>query len=262
MRYVFGSVLAALALYLVACVGLYLAQRSLIYFPQPRRFGAPGSLMQLPVPGATLDVTVRPDSGPRAVIYLGGNAEDVSASLAQLSDTFPGQALYLLHYRGYGGSTGKPTEAALFADALALFDMVQASHPQVTVIGRSLGSGVAVHLASARPVERLVLVTPYDSIVGIAALQFPWFPVARMLEDKFESGVYAAKVSAPTTIIAAANDEIIPRASSQLLLTRFRPGVARYIDVPQSGHNTISDSPLYQPSLAGDTAAQPAVQAN
>ncbi|MDM5181248.1 hypothetical protein F2P44_07330 [Massilia sp. CCM 8695] len=262
MRYVFGSILAALALYLVACVGLYFAQRSLIYFPQPRRFGAPGSLIQLPVPGATLDVTVRPDSGPRALIYLGGNAEDVSASLPQLSDTFPGQALYLLHYRAYGGSTGKPTEAALFADALALFDMVQASHPQVTVIGRSLGSGVAVHLASLRPVARLVLVTPYDSIAGIAALQFPWFPVTQILKDRFDSGVYAASVSAPTTIVAADNDEIIPRASSQLLLTRFKPGVAHYINVPQTGHNTIADSPLYNPSLAGEAAPQPAMKVN
>ncbi|MDQ1830877.1 alpha/beta hydrolase [Massilia scottii] len=263
MRMVIGSVLAALALYIVACVGLYFAQRSLIYFPQPRRFTAPGSLIQLPVGGAVLDVTVRPETGPRALIYLGGNAEDVSASLPSLADTFPGQALYLLHYRGYGGSTGTPTEAALFADGLALFDMVKASHPQVTVIGRSLGSGVAVHIASARPVARLVLVTPYDSIVGIAALQFPWFPVTRLLKDKFESGLYAASVNAPTTIIAAANDEIIPRASSQLLLTRFKPGVARYIDVPHTGHNTIADSQLYNPSLAGEApAAQPAARTN
>lgn len=258
MRIVIGVILAALALYAVACVGLFLAQRSLIYFPQPRRFGAPESVVKLPVDGAVLEVSVRPETGPRAVVYLGGNAEDVSASLPFLGETFPGQALYLLHYRGYGGSTGKPTEAALFADALALFDMVQARHPQVTVIGRSLGSGVAVHVASARPVARLVLVTPYDSIVGIAGMQFPWFPVKLLLRDKFESGVYAARVNAPTTIIAAGNDEMIPRASSELLLTRFKPGVAHYIDVPDAGHNTISENPLYGRGLAGETA-RPAV---
>lgn len=262
MRIVIGVILAALALYAVACVGLFFAQRSLIYFPQPRRFGTPGSVVKLPVNGAVLEVSVRPATGPRAVLYLGGNAEDVSASLPYLGETFPGQALYLLHYRGYGASTGKPSEAALFADALALFDMVQANHPQVTVIGRSLGSGVAVHVASQRPVQRLVLVTPYDSIVGIAQLQFPWFPVTRILQDKFESGVYAASVNAPTTIIAAANDEMIPRASSELLMTRFRPGVARYIDVPDTGHNTISESALYGPSLAGENMREPALKAN
>ncbi|NHZ94985.1 alpha/beta hydrolase [Massilia sp. CCM 8734] len=262
MRIVIGVMLAALALYVVACVGLFLAQRSLIYFPQPRRFGTPDSLIKLPVDGAVLDVSVRPESGPRALIYLGGNAEDVSASLPFLGQTFPGQAVYLLHYRGYGGSTGKPTEAALFADALALFDMVRARHRQVTVIGRSLGSGVAVHLASMRPVDRLVLVTPYDSIVGIAELQFPWFPVTLLLRDKFESGVYATRVNAPTTLIVAGNDEMIPRASSELLMTRFKPGVARYINVPETGHNSISDSPLYGPGLAGETVRQPALTAN
>lgn len=262
MRIVLGVILAALALYAVACVGLFFAQRSLIYFPQPRRFGTPDSVVKLPMNGAVLEVSVRPAAGPRAVLYLGGNAEDVSASLPYLGQIFPGQALYLLHYRGYGGSSGKPSEAALFADALALFDMVQAQHPQVTVIGRSLGSGVAVHVASLRPVQRLVLVTPYDSIVGIAQLQFPWFPVTRILQDKFESGMYAASVNAPTTIIAAANDEMIPRASSELLATRFKPGVARYINVPDTGHNTISDSPLYGPALAGETMREPALQAN
>ncbi|RSZ58244.1 alpha/beta hydrolase [Massilia atriviolacea] len=262
MRMTIGVILAALALYAVACVGLFLAQRSLIYFPQPRRFGAPESVIKLPVDGAVLDVSVRPETGPRAVLYLGGNAEDVSASLPSLGTTFPGQALYLLHYRGYGGSSGTPSEAALFADALALFDMVRARHPQVTVIGRSLGSGVAVHVASVRPVARLVLVTPYDSIAGIAGMQFPWFPVTLLLRDKFESGTYAARVNAPTTIIAAGNDELIPRASSELLMTRFKPGVARYINVPEAGHNTISDSPLYGPGLAGEMAPQPALKAN
>ncbi|NHZ89792.1 hypothetical protein F2P45_12320 [Massilia sp. CCM 8733] len=262
MRMVIGVILAALALYVVACVGLFLAQRSLIYFPQPRRFGTPDTVVKLPVNGAVLEVSVRPETGPRAVIYLGGNAEDVSASLPFLGQTFPGQALYLLHYRGYGGSSGKPTEAALFADALALFDMVQARHPQVTVIGRSLGSGVAVHVASTRPVSRLVLVTPYDSIVGIAGMQFPWFPVTLLLRDKFESGVYAARVNAPTTIIVAGNDDMIPRASSELLMTRFKPGVAHYINVPDTGHNTVSDSALYGPGLAGEAVPHAALKAN
>jgi pimeloyl-ACP methyl ester carboxylesterase len=76
--------------------------------------------------------------------------------------------LYLLHYPGYGGAAGRPSETALVADALALFDQVAARHPRVTVIGRSLGSGVAIQVASARPVERLVLVTPYDSLMEIA----------------------------------------------------------------------------------------------
>ena len=95
------------------------------------------------------------------------------AALPGLADAFPDHALYLLHYPGYGGAPGKPSEAAIAADALALFDRVAPQHPRVVVIGRSLGSGVAVQVASARPVARLVLVTPYDSLEEIAAKHVP-----------------------------------------------------------------------------------------
>ncbi len=252
MRIAVGVLLLAAGLYALACLGLYLAQRSLLYFPQPRRFGTPDTLLTVPVGAERLNVTVRPLAGPQAVLYFGGNAEDVSGSLPQLAGAFPGHALYLPHYRGYGGSTGKPTEAALFADALALFDHVRAQHANVTVIGRSLGSGMAVHVASTRPAARLVLITPYDSIAGIAAGQFPWFPVQRLLTDKFESWRYAPKVEAFTTLIVAEHDELIPRASSELLLTRFKAQRARLVVIPGTGHNTVSDHPMYAQALTGD----------
>ena len=133
--------------------------------------------MRLAVDGAEVAVTTQPAQGTRALLYFGGNAEDVSASLPQLARDFPGRALYLMHYRGYGASTGRPSEAALHADALALFDKVHATQPQVAVMGRSLGSGVAVRLAAQRPVSALVLVTPYDSLRDGAARQRPVFPV-------------------------------------------------------------------------------------
>lgn len=251
MRMLTGAVLAVAVLYVLACIGLFLAQRSLIYFPQPRRFGANNSVMSVQVEGAMLNVSVRPLASRQAVIYFGGNAEDVSASLPQLSAAFPDHALYLLHYRGYGGSSGKPTEAALFADALALYDQVKAQHPEVTVIGRSLGSGPAVHLAGERAVARLVLVTPYDSIAELAAQQFPMFPVKWLLTDKFETFRYAPRVKAPTLIIAAAQDEVIPPASTRMLATRFAPGVARSVTIHGVGHNTISDDPSYPALLGG-----------
>jgi uncharacterized protein len=78
------------------------------------------------------------------------------------------------------------------------------------VIGRSLGSGVAIHVASERRVERLLLVTPYDSLLKIAAGQFRYFPLTWLMLDKFESWRYAPKVTAPTQLIAAQYDEVIP----------------------------------------------------
>jgi len=250
MRIVAGMALAAVALYALACLGLYLAQRSLIFFPQPRRFGDEGSIMQVRVNDTALVVSVRQHAGNEAVLYFGGNAEDVSGSLPAIGAAFPERAVYLLHYRGYGGSAGKPTQADLFADALALFDQLHARHAHITVIGRSLGSGVATHVASLRPVAKLVLVTPYDSIAGIAAQQFPIFPVQWLLTDTFETWRDAPQVTAPTTIVAAEQDEMIPRASSQQLLGRFQPGIARYVEIAGKGHNTISDDPAYPRALA------------
>jgi pimeloyl-ACP methyl ester carboxylesterase len=248
IRFVAGTAIAAVIVYLLACLGLFLLQRSFIYYPQPRSAG--GGVARFNVAGAELEATVRPMAGADAVLYFGGNAEDVSGSLPSLAHAFPAHALYLMHYRGYGGSGGKPSEAALFADAVAVFDQLRRQHPNITVIGRSLGSGVAVHLASVRPVARLVLVTPYDSIAGIAARQFPMFPVRFHQTDKFESWRYAPLVKAPTTIVVAADDMVIPGASSRALLGRFKPGVARYIVIPGTGHNTISGSPAYVEAIA------------
>jgi pimeloyl-ACP methyl ester carboxylesterase len=190
-------------------------------------------------------VVTRERVGPRALIYFGGNAEDVSRNLPEFAQAFPDYAVYLLNYRGFGGSGGSPSEAAIAEDALALFDQVYASHPQVAVVGRSLGSGVAVRLASQRPVQHLILVTPYNSLEEIAARQYPWVPVKWLLKDRFESGKYAAHIRVPTLLLAASDDEVIPRASTQRLLENFPQGVALLRVVPESGHNSISDRAQY-----------------
>jgi len=237
--------------YLALCALLFLSQRTFIYFPQPRAQVPGATTWQLATDGAQLVVTTRPQSGAHALIYFGGNAEDVGYSLPGLAAAFPDHAIHLLHYRGYGGSSGTPSEAALFADALALFDRVQAGHRDITVVGRSLGSGVAVHLASQRPVARLVLVTPYNSIQELAQQHFPVFPMRWLLRDKFESWRYAAQVAAPTLLLAAEHDEVIPLASTQALLRHFPAGVARLVIIPGRDHNSISESPAYVAALAG-----------
>jgi len=241
--------LLIMGVYAAACLALFLLQRSLIYYPPPHAAYPAPHTSTLAVPGASVKVSERPLAGERALIYLGGNAEDVSASLPLLDRAFPDRALYLLHYRGYTGSTGTPTEKALVADALALFDQVARRHRDVVVVGRSLGTGVAVQLASQRPVSRLVLVTPFDSLAGLAARQFPYFPVRWLLRDRYDSGQYAPRVTAPTLLLAAQHDEIIPGSSTALLHSRFAPGVASLRVIQGAGHNTISESSEYLPSL-------------
>jgi pimeloyl-ACP methyl ester carboxylesterase len=241
--------LLGMAVYAAACLALFLLQRSLIYFPPSvAATEAPASSV-LTVPGAVLKVSERPRAGNKALIYLGGNGEDVSASLPLLDAAFPDHALYLLHYRGYTGSTGKPTERALVADALLLFDRVAATHAEVVLIGRSLGSGVAIQVASQRPVRKLVLVTPYDSIVELAARQFPYFPVPWLLQDKYESSRRAPRVRAPTLVLAAEYDEVIPAWSTARLLSRFAHGVATQEVIKGTGHDSISASAAYLAAL-------------
>lgn len=242
---VFASLLLVLGiLYADICGALLMFQRSFIYFPQPRS-NRNAVLMQLPSHAGPVLVSTRPASGPDAVIYFGGNGEDTSVSLPSFAEAFPNRAIYLLHYPGYGGSAGSPSEKSIISAAFALFDAVHAEHPNIVIIGRSLGTGVAIQVASSRPVARLVLVTPFDSLADVAAVHYPLLPVRWLLVDKYDSWRYAPLVTAPTRIIVAANDEIVPRATTERLRTRFKPGIVTYTMVPAVGHNSISESQQY-----------------
>jgi len=242
----------SILVYLALCALLYVFQRSMIYFPQPLSPANGATELTLQTEDVEVRVTALPIKGTDAVIYFGGNAETVNSSLPELAAAFPGKAIFLMHYRGYGGSTGKPSEAALVADALALYDRVSTEHPNIIMIGRSLGSGIAVHLASMRPVTRLILITPYDSLVELAATHYPYFPVRWLMLDKYESWRFAGRVTAPTLIIAAERDEVIPRESTEALYAHFHAGVATLRVVAGAGHNTISESPEYTSLLGGN----------
>lgn len=244
--------LFVVVVYAGLCGALFVFQRSMLYFPQPRSNRDGSERMTLQAGTGTVVVSTRSKAAPDALIYFGGNAEDVSRSMPDFAATFPGSAIYLMHYPGYGGSSGRPTEQGIIDDALALFDRVHVEHANVMVVGRSLGSGVAVRVASMRPVARLVLVTPYDSLLDVAAANYPYFPVRWLLRDKYESWRYAPQVTAPTRILAAADDEVIPRSSTERLRTRFKDGLVSYVVIAGVGHNSISESAEYLPLLKGE----------
>ena len=235
--------------YLTLCAIVFFYQRSLIYHPTPALPVEPSKIANLNVDGAILKISVREAEGENAILYFGGNAETVSQSLPKYSAAFPGHAIYMLHYRGYSGSTGSPTEAALHKDAEKLYELVKENHPNITVIGRSLGSGVAVRLAAEREINRLILVTPFDSMLNLAKKRFPNLPVGLMLKDKFESWRYAPKVKAPALILAAEFDTTIPKENSKALFDVFSPGVAEFKVIKSTDHVTISNSPDYFPAM-------------
>jgi uncharacterized protein len=237
--------LVPLGLYAALCALLFLVQRSQIYFPVPESSPIGAKSLRFAGGGADLKIWVVERTGDQALLYFGGNAEDVAFNLNAFASAFPEHSLYLVNYRGYGGSGGSPTESGLVSDAIALYDYLRPRHPEISVIGRSLGSGVAVQLASVREVRCLALVTPFDSLVNVARAHFPYLPVGLLLRDRYDSASRVFAVTAETLIVIAGSDEIIPRASTQALVAEFSPAQVHVVVLEGARHNEIDVDPRY-----------------
>lgn len=253
------GLLAVLVLaYAGICALLFFQQRQLIYYPQATEH-ARDSNFDLPSAVGSLHGW-RLNAGQRdALIYFGGNAESVQASGDDLARTLPGRTIYLLPYRGYAGNPGTPSQAALVADAQALFDEVRRRHPDgdIAVIGRSLGSGVASQLAASRPVAALVLVTPFDSLANVAAAHYRWLPVRWLVRDRFDSVHALRDYRGTVLILRAGRDAVVPPANTDRLQAALADR-AQVIDFPQAGHDDVSLDARYWPAIAaylgGDAA--------
>jgi pimeloyl-ACP methyl ester carboxylesterase len=212
-------------------------------------------VLRLPVGGERVEISQRERPGAPALLYFGGNAEDVALAVAEFARAFPSLSVHGMHYPGYGGSTGRPVESLIVREALAVFDHLHERHDRIVVVGRSLGSGVAVQVAARRPAHRLVLVTPFAGIRAIAQAQFPFLPMRLLLRSPFESAQHAREVQTPTLLIIGDRDEIIPRASSDALLAAFPPGVARAV-ILSGDHNALGVEGAYLQAVRdglGDT---------
>lgn len=240
-----NALIGILTAYACLCVAAFLLQRSMIYFRTPASLPATPHIELHTDAGKVLARTRILANSSGAVVYFGGNAEDVSATLPEFAAKLPRHSLYFLHYRGYGGSEGAPSEAALLADALALFDRVHAAHPHVALVGRSLGSSLAVSVASGRPqaVSALILLTPFDSLLEVAAHHYPFLPVRWLLRDKYESWRWAPQVTAKTLMVAASQDEVVPQQSTERLHRQFAPGVAKLSVIAGASHNSLEACP-------------------
>lgn len=239
------------AVYAAACAYLYTAQGSMLYYPTPEVQSPGAQAFTLHSDGETLKIWRVAEGRSRAMFYFGGNAEQVAWNIPEFQRRFPQHTIYLANYRGYGGSTGRPSEQGLLHDAVNLYDAVRDAHREFVVIGRSLGSGVAVHLASQRKVDRLVLVTPFDSVENVAKALYPLFPVSWLLRDKFDSKSRVKSISASTLIITAENDEIIPSQNSRALATEFSSDRVKEKIIRNATHNSIDQFPEYLESIAG-----------
>jgi uncharacterized protein len=244
-----GLLLLLLSLYLLMLGYLYLAQRSFIYFPEFTKPVAVPHNFELQNEGLRLRGWVLNQGAGEALLYFGGNGEGLEHNLPLFQRIFPDRAVYLLSYRGYGSSEGEPDEQGIYSDAMALYAWVSARHSRVSVMGRSLGSGVATYVAASKPVERLALVTPFDSMVSLASRHYPIFPVRLLLQDSYRSAERAARISSRTLVLYAENDRIVPESNTLALISAFSPGQVSVTRIAGAGHNTVSSYDQYQVKL-------------
>ena len=250
-----SSIVSILKLLVVVYLGLgtylYIKQRSFVYFPTAEYQDNHGQVLNLLSNDEQLKIWVLNPNKANAIFYFGGNAESVEYNIQPFQTWFPNHTLYIMNYRGYGGSTGSPTEAALYADALALYDKVSTLHKSISIIGRSLGSGVATYLGANREVKQFALVTPYDSVANVAQAAYPMYPMSLLFKDKYDSISRAQQIHAKVLLIIAENDEMIPRKhSNNLADALLEANVEVEIELLMGAtHNSFSEDRHYKESL-------------
>ncbi len=231
-------------IYLGMGLFLYLNQRNLLYFPTDDEQTAYESFDFLN-DDASVHVIVLNKGYQNAILYFGGNAESMAGSSDYIAGQFPKFTVYLMDYRGYGKSTGEPSEKALYSDALKLYDIIKPKHERISVGGRSLGTGIATYVAAQREVSKLALITPYDSIVSVAEGLYPLYPVGFLVEDKYDSVSRVKEIKAKTLIVIAENDKVIPRENTDVLIEAFDAKQLEVIVIKNRGHIDISSDERY-----------------
>jgi pimeloyl-ACP methyl ester carboxylesterase len=249
MKWLTLTTLVLFGLYIAMCCVLYVMQDRLLYFPTPQAQPRGATALLIHTDGLALKVWQLHGDLPDALLYFGGNAEDVAAKLGEYEAAFPDRAVYLVHYRGYGGNPGAPSEQWLIKDAQAVYDYLKLRHRHVVVMGRSLGSGVATAVAAARPVEKLILVTPYDSIAKVAADHYGWAPVRWLIKDSYDSVARMKDVRARVLVLIAARDDVVLRARSDALVEAIPPSLRQVKIFSNATHNDINLQPGYRESL-------------
>jgi len=232
---------AGLLSYAALCLVARLGYRQLLYPapPSDRTFAAPAGARRLSLhsgDGALVVAAQFParDAGARTIVVFHGNGETIGGRVPLALDLQRrGFGVVLTEYRGYGpaSESGKPDEEGLYRDATAILDELARQGidaPRVTLLGISLGTGVAAEMAARGRAASLVLVSPFTSITAMARKVAPFLPVAWVCPDRFDTLGKAARIRVPTLVIHGEQDEVVPFAMGRAVAegivgATFRP---------------------------------------
>jgi fermentation-respiration switch protein FrsA (DUF1100 family) len=249
MTVLMGILVSVLCVYAGVLAMLYVTQRSLMYFPEtvhttPAAAGLPqAEEVTLTTSDGEHIIAwhVPPRDGKPVILYLHGNGGALRYRVERFTRLITdGIGIVAVEYRGYGGSSGSPSERGLIADAEAGYAFAAARYPaqQIVLWGESLGSGVAVALAAEKPVGRVILESPFTSAAAVAAKHYWYVPVRLLMTDQFRSDARIGKVTAPLLILHGVKDQTVPYAMGEHLfdIANKPKHIVRFLD---GGHEDL-----------------------
>ncbi|KRE16018.1 hypothetical protein ASE66_09600 [Bosea sp. Root483D1] len=241
----------ALCAYGAVLALLYVKQREMMYPRNPAR----AEIASANLPGveeATLTAAdgerlvawvVPPREGKPVLLFFHGNAGNFGRPIRQTrfrALTQDGTGLFAVNYRGYGGSTGSPTEDGLALDARAAYAAAVARFGAERLVGygESLGTGVVLKLAADAPLKAVILEAPYLSTAAVAQQLYPFIPVGLVMHDQFHSDRVIGKVKAPLLVLHGQRDGVIPFSQGEALFALANPP-KRFIRFPEGNHENL-----------------------
>jgi uncharacterized protein len=271
---IFKGILFLVAFGYVAFLGfMFLFQRDLQYLPTRSEQDVASLKVEglekvaIKTPdGETLTAFFKPPKGAApALIYLHGNGGNLMSRPLKIA-TYANSPFGVLavSYRGYGDSTGTPTEAGLVTDARAAYDWLQERIPEkgnIVVVGESLGTGVAIQLAASRPIRALALEAPYADAVDIGAARYWYLPVRWLMQDQFHSSQFIGKVNVPLLVQHGTSDMVVPYKQGRALF-ELANEPKQFIEFPGEGHGIIGDDHVWHRELQffGEVTNTPVAQ--
>lgn len=193
--------------------------------------------------GTKLIAWYLPARGPRpTVLYFTGNSGNVANRAGKIATIgSDGYGVFMLNYRRYGGSGGRPSEARIAADAVSAYDCLRGlgvAPQDIVAYGESLGTAVATRLSLQRQVKALVLEAPFTSTVAVGQLMWPFLPLGLIMVDQYRTIDRIGEVKVPLFIIHGGRDAIIPLDQARHVYHAANEPKSIAV-VPQAGHNDL-----------------------